>query len=297
MKNPNTEHLITKSTTMERALYIILGVLFFSCQWQKPIEPPAPSIKGDWQGTIKYEDPFAYRNNNRYLSFEDSLCTNSMPWGANLKYYIKHDTVFFESAVVNKDYQKYQYAILKLTSDSLILLSPATSVDAADTIVLSRIRKKNSILPSAIYFASSSCFGSCPVVHFKIDSLHNFTYFGSFFTDPVGGHSGKISAAEYETILNQINNLPLDSLKSYYRAPWTDDRTLGVAIEAGGQLIKSAAYGNYKEPIELTILLDKLINTYKHIPLSYDTTVTIEYFTEHPAGMPTTELLTPAENN
>lgn len=262
----------------------------FGCrpQQQKQTQPPAPSIKCDWQGIIKNADTF--RNINRYMSFEDSLCTGT-DWGFNLKYYLNHDTVFIEDAA-RDNHPKYQYAILKLTNDSLVLLSPATKEKPADTVTLSKIRKKNTIKPSAIYFASSVCFGDCPSMYLKIDSSRTLAFFGEFFTDNVDGFSGKLTADQYETILDQINNLPVDSLKDFYHAPWTDDQTCGVAIESGGKLIKSTAYGSFKEPVELTILLDKLIDIYHQVSLHRDTTVTIDYFLTHPAAIPTTKLTT-----
>jgi len=37
----------------------------------------------------------------------------------------------------------------------------------------------------------------------------------------------------------------------------TDAQTRAVAIEAGGKLIKSTVYGSEKEPVELSILLNR----------------------------------------
>jgi hypothetical protein len=181
---------------------------------------------------------------------------------------------------------------MKLTSDSLVLFSDSADGIPADTIALKKIEKKNTIQPTAIYFASSACFGACPTMYFEIDAARNLTFYGDRFTEPKGGSRGKVSAAEYETILNLINKLPVDSLKEFYRAGYTDAQTRGVAIEAGGKLIKSTVYGSEQEPVELSILLNKLIHVYEHASLQADTTVTLDYFSKHPAAKPTTTLTT-----
>jgi hypothetical protein len=172
------------------------------------------------------------------------------------------------------------------------LFSDSSDGIPADTIALKKIDKKNTIKPAAIYFASGACFGACPTMYFEIDSARNFTFYGDRFAEPKGGQRGKISVAEYETILNQINKLPLDSMKEFYRAGYTDAQTRGIAIEAGGKLIKSTVYGSEQEPVELTILLNKLIHVYEHVPLQADTTVTLDYFSKQPAAKPTTTLTT-----
>lgn len=288
MKNPKTVHLTSNRSVMKPTMYLIATALFFSCQQQKQITAETSSLKGDWQGAIKND----FHARNRFISFEDSICTNSQPWGNDLKYTINHDTLFIQSAPQDKYQQKYQYTILKLTNDSLVLFSDSTDGIPAETIALKKIEKKNTIQPSAIYFASGACFGTCPSMYFEIDSARNFTFYGDRFADPKGGSRGKLSVAEYESILNQINKLPLDSMQEFYRAGYTDAQTRAVAIEAGGKLIKSTVYGSEKEPVELSILLNKLMHVYEHVSLQADTTVTLDYFSKHPAAKPTTTLTT-----
>ncbi len=265
---------------MEKTLYLIIGCFFFSCHQQKQLTGLATSIKGEWQGTLKHVDDF--ENRNIFFCFEDSLCTISDYRFTDFKYYLDHDTVIIESIDTINNYFLYQYTILKRTGNSLILLSPATDRDPADTITFKKIHKKNTITPSAIYFASSACFGTCPEMYLEIDSARNVLFYGEQFTEKVSGFRGKIDKVEYETILNQINNLPVDSLKDYFSELGSDVQTRGVAIESAGKLIKSTAYGSYNEPVELTMLLNKLMNLYLHLPLQADTTVTRDYFSNRP---------------
>ncbi|MBO9200442.1 MULTISPECIES: DUF6438 domain-containing protein [Niastella] len=273
---------------MKQTMYLLVAAFLFSCQQQKQITTETPSIKGDWQGEIKND----FHKRSRFISFQDSVCTNSQPWGNDLKYTINHDTIFIQSAPQDKYQQKYQYTILKLTADSLVLFADSTDGIPAETIAFTKITKKNTVKPTAIYFASGACFGTCPSMYFQIDSARNLTFFGERFADPKGGSRGKISEAEYESILNQINQLPVDSLKEFYRAGYTDAQTRGVAIEAGGKLIKSTVYGSEQEPVELSMLMNKLMHVYEHVTLTPDSTVTLDYFSKHPAAKPTTTLTT-----
>jgi hypothetical protein len=276
MKNAYTEHLISNSTGMKQTLLLIFGWLLLSCQQQKQIAAIIPSFKQKLKGDWHLVQPKGYKN---FLCFEnDSFCLNT---GVPRKYHINHDTLFSE----NK-YNKYQDVILKLTNDSLVLLSPATSKEPADTAVYKKIIKKNTIVPTAICYASSR-----PGIYLVIDAEGNVIFYGESFEERRGGFRGKLSAAQYAVILKQVNNLPVDSLKDFYCQVYASDSpTRGIAIETAGKLLKSTVYGFDKEPVELDILIFKLRSLHQQVSLQADTTVTIDYFRKHPAAAPTTTL-------
>ena len=269
---------------MKQTLLLIFGCLLLSCQQPKqitaiiPITPSTPSIKGNWQGVMKYQ----FKYYKRFICFDDSFCiTYNL---GRLKYYIHNDSVMMENVLRNGYHQKRQYAIKKLTGDSLELLAPATRDYPADTMSLNRVYKKNTIKPSTIYFASSVCYGSCPAMYLQINSDRTIAFYGLRYTGKEGGSSGKLSESEYATILNMINNLPVDSLKEFYHSHSSDASTRGVAIETDGKLIESTALGTNAEPVELNMLLTKLLYVYEHTPLKADTTVSRDYFSKLPAG-------------
>ncbi len=262
---------------MKLTQYLIITCFFISCHQPKQSTALSRSIRGGWQGTIK--NAVTYTNPNIFFYFEeDSLCTISDYRFTDFHFSLDHDTVTIESFDTVDNYSLYQYIILKQTNNELVLISSASDRNPADTIAFKKIHKKNTIKPSAIYFASSGCFGTCPSMYLEIDTLRNIAFYGETYTKQSGGFRSKLSAAEYETILNMISNLPIDLLKDYYEAPWTDDQTRGIAIESAGKMLKSTAYGSFNEPVELTMLLNKLMNIYHHLPLQPDTSITFDYF-------------------
>jgi hypothetical protein len=182
------------------------------------------------------------------------------------------------------------FTIARLTADSLVMLSGKRQ---KDTIRYSKIHPKNNITPAAIYFASSGCFGSCPVMHLEIDSNRNIRYYGESFTSKTQGHKGKLSETEYNSIISKIRNLPVDSLKEYYACSHTDDETLGIAIAHDNKIIRSSAYGHEEEPMELYILLTHLQNLYKQIHLQPDSSVKKDNFIRNPQLKSMTDLLVP----
>jgi hypothetical protein len=252
------------------AFFSIISFLI-SCHEQPTLPDNAALIKGDWVGPM---DTTEDRNQTLYASFKDSTCI--MP-GINLKYHILKDTLYLNN-LPDDDQTEPRHTILKLSADSLILLS----AHKHDTIKFTKVSAKNNITPAAIYFTSSGCFGTCPIQAFEIDSSLNFLFYGERYTNQTGGYRGKLSRSEYEYLLNQVRNLPLSSLQEYYEAPWTDDQTLGVTITYKDTAVQSVAYGHFKEPMELHILFRNLLKIYEAVPLHADSSVTSEYFLTHP---------------
>ena len=61
----------------------------------------------------------------------------------------------------------------------------------------------------------------------------------------------------------------------------------------GNLVIKTTAYGHYREPMELTLLLNKLEDAYKRMQLHPDSTVTAKYFSDHDPDGPIDSLIIP----
>jgi len=258
------------------AFFSIISLLI-SCHGQPAKNNYAALIKGDWIGRVDTTENNL--NLTSYISFEDSTCYGSF-WSYS-QYQILQDTLYI-NGLFEKD-KNSQYTILRLTPDSLLLVATKHQDFIPDTVSASKIKAKNYILPSAVYFASSGCFGKCPVEYLEIDSSLHVKFYGERFTAITGGYSGTITRSQYNVILNKIRNIPLTSLKPYYDAPWSDDQTCGIAICNGDSVIKTAAYGHYREPMELFLVLGKL--EYLFDPgvasLHADSTVTAEYFSTH----------------
>jgi len=275
---------------MTRFIVLMLSAGFlFSCHQQPAHNNQRVDVTGDWIGPI---DTLTHRNSQTpYLSFEGSICSGSLP--DTFMYHMQNDTLYLRALTGNKTGETIPFGIRQLTPDSLTLLAAKHIDYIPDTMVLSKVKAKNNITPSAIYFASSGCFGSCPIVSVEIDSSLNILLYGTLtFPDAEKGYKGVITRTDYNALVDKIKMLPLQTLQPAYRAPWTDDQTLALALQARDSVISSAAYGHYKEPMELYLLFNKLISVCRNARLHPDSTVNAHYFETHPAKSPINEVLT-----
>ncbi|HEX6428112.1 MAG TPA: DUF6438 domain-containing protein, partial [Niastella sp.] len=257
-----------------------------ACRPQEDKNNFANLIKGDWVGLEQgpeYTDDFRI-----FVCFADSTYQKSL-MNDTFIYEITKDTLYLKYIDFERNNTESKLPIVKLTKDSLVLLA---GVKQEYKVMLSRVHAKNKITPTTIYFASSGCFGNCPIMSLEIDSSRNIRYYGDEYTSITGGFSGRINETEYNSIVNKIRNLPIDSLRTFYQTPSTDQETLGVSIVHGNKVTRSSAYGHYEEPMELRILFAKLINLYKHANLKRDTSVNRKYFLSKQKVMP--DLLPPA---
>lgn len=271
------------------ALFSCICILI-SCTMRKPDNGYAQLIKGDWLGQRQSEG-FEHDQTD-FLSFEeDSTCTILFDHDGYW-YKILEDTLYIRS-MKSERIPPAIFAIAKLTKDSLILLSGKRH---QNTTRYAKAHPKNNIKPTAIYFASSGCFGSCPILYLEIDSNRTIRYYGDSYTSKTDGYKGKLSETEYNSIISKIRNLPVDSLKEYYACSHTDDETLGIAIAHDNKITRSTAYGHEAEPMELYILLTYLQNLYKQIHLQPDSTVKKENFISNPQLKSMNDLLVPPVN-
>lgn len=235
-------------------------------------------IQGDWKTKIIRS---GFRLRSFTFSFQDSICSYKQPWGEFSKYKIISDTLIIQkrgtSAFVDSNSITFKIEIFSKDSLKLIFISESAKdlftkyQGFSESVTLYKILQKNNISPFKISFNSSGCYGTCPSMTLEIDNAQNIIFNGRKYTEKEKGHKGKISAAMYKNVLQQIRNLPLDSLKESYRAPWTDDQTCCIGLEFKNNSVNSCAYGYYKEPLELRILFHTLIELYKHLDLvTYD---------------------------
>jgi hypothetical protein len=271
-------HQLKKTTTiMKRYIYLISLIVFVvSCRFKE--KQTIDKIQGDWISDIIKSDLDERR---LIFSFEDTLCIYGYAWGEYTRFEIKEDLLLIKEAKFNqrdipKNKKTYVFKILTLSDDSLVISATTKETKElydhyvdfkADKIILHKVKKKNSIIPSKISFFSSRCYGTCPSILLEIDSSKKVSFYGYAYADKEGGYTGKISMKDYSFILNKIRNLQLDSIKEDYSANWTDDQTCGVVIDYQNKVLHSRVYGFDKEPIELRILFHKLIEVYKQINL------------------------------
>lgn len=257
---------------MKHLALLAILVILFSCQHKD--NDYAGLIKGDWVGPT-HDTTYP----KRYLSFEDSTFRYSAFERMPLKYEVRKNDLYLGGLPPENEGKLLKYSIIKLTTDSLVLLRNRTALH--DTLRYYKPHPKNNITPTVIYFGSGG-LGIGPVMDLKIDSARNVYFYGERNTSMPGGYFGRISQKEYNAIIGYIRNVPVDSLREYYEADWTDDMTESVSIVYNNSVIFCAAYGNYKEPVELRLLFTKLMNLYKHLALQPDSSVNEDYFSKRP---------------
>ncbi|THU41270.1 hypothetical protein FAM09_03945 [Niastella caeni] len=245
-------------------------------------------IKGDWIGQQQSKE--YTENETIYGCFADSTYQNSLMQDT-FKYEIRKDSLYIENVDFEGNKTLNSFPIVKLTTDSLILLD---GVKQEYTLRFSKVHAKNKLTPTAIYFASSGCYGKCPIMYLEIDSSRNIRFYGERYTSATGGFKGRISENEYNSIIDKIRNLPVDSLREFYETSMTDQETLGISIIHGNTVTRSSAYGHDQEPMELHILFGKLINLYKHISMKPDSSVNSSYFLSNPNVMSLKEVTVPS---
>jgi hypothetical protein len=263
---------------------LLFTCTFISCGNRKPKSDFAQLIKGDWLGQQK-SDGFEH-DQTEYLLFEDSTCHIAFGHEA-FGYEILEDSLYIKSLKSEKE-TPAKFTIVKLTADSLVMLSGRRQ---KDTIRYSKIHPKNNITPAAIYFASSGCLHDSQVTHLEIDSNRNIRFYGDSPGLITGGYTGKLSEVEYNVIISKIRNLPVDSLKEFYEESSTDLETLGIAIAHDNKVTRSSVYGHAAEPIELNILLTKLMNLAQEIHLQPDSSVKKDNFIQNPQLKPMSNML------
>ena len=239
-------------------------------------------IKGTWK-TDYFKGE--WRDFQLVFSFYDSTCSYPYPWGENYDYWLDGDTIIVNQIVrKNGDIQTEEKVISKFLINNLTLdelsISPITEQTRKlfdysqnlnfDSIHLKKVKSQFDWNIKRIGFYSTGCYGSCPSMYLEIDSLGNIIFNGKNYTEKEGLFSGKLSPQLMKSIESKINCLELNQLKRIYMAGWTDDQTCGVLIETSDQIFKSSAYGFDKEPIELRILFNSLMELYKSVELSKD---------------------------
>lgn len=269
------------------ALLLCIGTIISCRHNNSPKSDYTQLIKGDWIGQ-KTSEGFEH-NQTEFISFEDSTIRID-PLHDVFTYQILDDTLRLTSWY-DKQGSSNIIKINTLTADSLVLTS---SKKQQDTVKYTRARLKNNITPTGIYFASSGCIatGTCPAMLLEIDDNRNIRYYHQYKK----GFKGKLTENEYNSLVNKVRSLPLDSLKTQYSDPGTDETQI-IAIVHGDKVIHSTVYEHKQEPIELYILLVRLMTLHREADLKPDSTVKKEDFIQTLQLKQLNNLLIPTPNS
>lgn len=271
---------------MQKLLFL-LAFLAWGCT-RKPQD--LSLLQGDWVTTNALvrnslsDQPITF-------SFEDSLCSYLFASLGYSKYSLQNDTLLIKTVHpllgnhfhgTKQEASNPAFSIRKLQADRL-QLQPANAATQAilkrynlrpgRVLKLRKLTTKNQIRFRKIGFYSTGCFGSCPWMYLEIDSLGHFLFHGKEDTNPTGLHRGQLPLPFVSLLSNKLQQLDLRTLKPYYAANWTDDQQWGLRITYADQSTEVHVYGYDKEPLELRILFNLLMDLYHHLALTPDSNV------------------------
>lgn len=257
---------------------ILFFVLISGCQ-NKPYADYNILIKGDWVSanisSFNREQPYVF-------SFADSLCIAFNPYKEYRLYSIQENRLSITPDEIIPADEPTNFLIQKLDADSLILEPRSVKAENKTVLRLGKVKPQNSETPAKIYFASSGCFGSCPAMYLTVDSNRNIQFYGTAFTKLKDGYDGTIPVKEYKLLIDKIRALKLDEIQKHYDADWSDDQACGVSIVIPGKTIHTTVYGYDKEPVELRILLNYMLQLYQYCDLKKNNLTASDFFMANP---------------
>ena len=282
--------------------YSILLSFFYSCN--PKVKNIDKLIVGDW---VSNEIQGSFNNRGFVFTFTDSKCSYFNPWGSFSDYHLKEDTLIINEASKFRNgfdvslRRVFKFNILEISEEQLTMIPNnietieylARYDTLLDTIILNKLFEQSNIPFNRIGFYSSACFGDCPNMYLEMDDVGNFYFKGMAFTDTLGLFQGKLSQNDFALVESKINMVNWSNIDKEYIASWTDDQYCEIFVQTEDTIYQSYVYGYDKEPIELRILLHHLMELYKSVELTEDTSVLSEFtyknFTPPPLPPPLIE--------
>ena len=95
-----------------------------------------------------------------------------------------------------------------------------------------------------IEYATTMCFGTCPVFKLTINSNKSLTYVAKQYNNLQGEFYSIIKTEDYNSIIDLLNYIDFPSLKNNYEVNWTDDQGCELIITYNnGKMKKISDYG------------------------------------------------------
>lgn len=235
-------------------LLFILTLFFNVSNCSKPEIDYYEKIQGDW-GMID-----TMENSSNELSFEDSLCLFSGYMWHYSKFKIHEDTL----TIVDEEFDSVSYQILSISDTTLTLLFN----EKKPPVKLQKIKPKSQIQFNRIAFRSGLCYGRCPKMNFELDSIGNFYLINSSLDENHGNFQGKLSKKEMDFIQSKINNVDWENIESYYETYSSHGHDRSIRLITNDKTYETKVYRYNDLPIELLILLSKLIDLPNRVTLT-----------------------------
>jgi hypothetical protein len=245
---------------------IIILLVTTSCNTNKITND---TLVGEWISTEKEGFSFSFDLQRCYYLYA----------AGNFAVYkiVDSQLIIFDTIKSQKKTQtkELNFKISKLNDETIELIADKATLsrhfdDRMDTIKLRKVKPRFNTDFDRIEFESSECFGSCPSLKLIIYRNGQISYEGRAYTEKNGYYSGNLTKSQIERIKRKLSLLDLKSLQVNYEAMWTDDQTYKISIQTKDTVYKTSVYGFDKEPMELRILINELMELYKHTEMRKD---------------------------
>jgi hypothetical protein len=101
-----------------------------------------------------------------------------------------------------------------------------------------------------IAFATSACFGSCPIGTTIIYNDGRVLFYGYAYTSKLGLYTGKITTKQYRELMDNFRKGDVQNLESDYRSSITDHQTVYITFEQQGKIYRHISdYANMAPPV------------------------------------------------
>ena len=245
---------------------LFIFILFQSCGANKITND---TLVGEWISTEKEGISFSFDLQRCYYLYA----------AGNFAVYkiVDSQLIIFDTIKSQKKSQtkELNFKISKLNDETIELIADRATLsrhfdDRMDTIILRKVKPRFNTDFDRIEFESSECFGACPSLKLIIYRNGQISYEGRAYTEKNGYYSGNLTKAQMDRIKRKINLIDLIQLKNKYAAMWTDDVTYRITIQSSDTVCQTSVYGFDKEPMELRILINELMELYKHTEMRKD---------------------------
>jgi len=244
---------------MKHTLLFLFAILLVSCQEEKPLTPQN-MILGNWSAvdtTTSFYSKISFGDSRGFEFFPDSIFEDKYGFFSDRFYY--NDSVndpynrylrYFGTAskyalskdslrLFNPATQKWSlYKVEKLTPDTLIIITNVK--DERGGTFIKRTYNTDTIPDfDAIYFYSSPCFGSCPVVSLLIKNNGDVLYNGGYFVKNKGLYKSKISKEVFNRIQEKFKRADYMNLEDGYSAKVTDVSSVDIYFIKDNKVVKT----------------------------------------------------------
>ncbi len=240
-----------------RNLLIAFSIIFTiaSCNQNLRIENNnslKDSLIGEWEPIIELDSNqvfidisppqgFSFKKDSMEFFFglldikrDTSKGINTIKYLGNFREYKLEENALFTKNIENKKWEKL-WNIKQIRNDTLFITEKTGQPGK-----LKRLKHKDSYKDfDQIIYASTGCYGTCPILNVSLDRDGNVLFYGEAYIQSIGFYSGKIEQKYTDFIFKKFERANINSLENRYSDAITDSQTITTTYLKDGKIIKS----------------------------------------------------------